>query len=520
MIMGDFNAVLFSFERQGGVELDLILKREEILWYQKSRCKWLLLGDKNTRYFHGSTIVRRRKSKIEKLMNDNDEWVTQKEELEGMVTNFYRTLFSDTDEAETFPISNAFQHLEDNELASIGSPIGNNEILSAIKSMGSFKAPGPDGLQAIFYQSQWDVVGNSVCQLIHEIEENPQKIAEINETLIVLIPKVESVTHLKQMRPIGLCNVSYKIISKVLARRLNNVMEKLVHPNQCSFIPQRHSKDNIIIFQEVIHTMRHKSGNKGWMAIKIDLEKAYDRLKWSFVKDTLLDIGLPNQFVNLVWVSISSPKLRMLWNGEALEEFVPSRGIRQGDPISPYLFVLCMERLFHLITTTVDSQQWKPIRLSRDGPLLSHLAFADDLILFAEATLDQVEVIQSCLNHFCASSGQKVSIEKTRIYFSKNVSHIVRNEVSSAFGFQRTDNLGKYLGIPAHHSRVCRRDYQGIIERVNKRLSGWKSSTLSFAGRLTLCKSVLSAIPSYTMQSVFLPRSVCDEVDRLCSNFL
>nr|KYP36271.1 LINE-1 reverse transcriptase isogeny [Cajanus cajan] len=95
--------------------------------------------------------------------------------------------------------------------------------------------------------------------------------------------------------------------------------------------------------------MGYKLGNKGWMAIKIDLEKAYDRLKWNFVKDTLQDIGLPQTFVNLIWASISSPRLRMVWNGEALEEFTPSRGIRQGDPISPYLFVLCMERLFQLI---------------------------------------------------------------------------------------------------------------------------------------------------------------------------
>nr|KYP48048.1 LINE-1 reverse transcriptase isogeny [Cajanus cajan] len=320
------------------------------------------------------------------------------------------------------------------------------------------------------------------------------------------------------MRPIGLCNVSYKILTKVLAQRLRQVMGKLVHPNQCSFIPHRHSKDNIIIFQEVIHSMRYKSGNKGWMAIKIDLEKAYDRLKWNFVKDTLQDIGLPQIFVNLIWASILSPRLRMVWNGEALEEFTPSRGIRQGGPISPYLFVLCMERLFQLISAAVTSDQWKPIKLSRDGRPLSHLAFADDLVLFAEASINQVEIIKTCLDLFCASSGQKVSLEKTRIYFSKNVNHSIREEISSTFGYQCIDNLGKYLGIPAHHSRVCHRDYQGLIEHVSRR--GWKTSALLFMGRLTLCKSVLSTIPSYTMQSVYLPRSTCDEIDRICRDFL
>nr|KYP65495.1 hypothetical protein KK1_011731 [Cajanus cajan] len=124
----------------------------------------------------------------------------------------------------------------------------------------------------------------------------------------------------------------------------------------------------------------------------------------------------------------------------------------------------------------------KPIRLAKDGPPLSHLAFADDLILFVEASMDQVGVIQACLDNFCASSGQKVSLEKTKIFFSKNVPHTVRNDISSALSFQRTENLGKYLGIPAHHSRTRRNDYQSVINSVTKRLSGWKASTLSFAG--------------------------------------
>nr|KYP72339.1 hypothetical protein KK1_004927 [Cajanus cajan] len=108
-------------------------------------------------------------------------------------------------------------------------------------------------------------------------------------------------------------------------------MEKLAHPNQCSFMPHR-NKDNIIIFQEVIHSMRLRIGRKGWMAIKIDLEKAYDRLKWSFVKDTLSDIDLPQSFIDLVWACISTLSLRMLWNGDSLEEFKPSCGLRQCDP--------------------------------------------------------------------------------------------------------------------------------------------------------------------------------------------
>lgn len=256
------------------------------------------------------------------------------------------------------------------------------------------------------------------------------------------------------------------------------------------------------------------------MAIKINLEKAYDRLIWEFVRDTLHDIGFPDGFVNLIWECISSPKMRVLWNGEALEEFSPSRGIRQGDPLSPYLFVLCIVRLFHLINVAIEQDLWAPIRLSRGGPKLSHLAFADDLLLFAEASLDQVEIVKTVLNLFCESSGQKVSVEKTRVFFSKNVSRESKKELSEALGFQPTEDLGKYLGAPLIHHRSGRQSYQYILHKVNQWLSNWKTRQLLMASRVTLAKSVIQAMPSYVMQSTSLPRGLCDEIDRKCRDFI
>nr|KYP63778.1 Putative ribonuclease H protein At1g65750 family [Cajanus cajan] len=179
-----------------------------------------------------------------------------------------------------------------------------------------------------------------------------------------------------------------------------------------------------------------------------------------------------------------------------------------------------MERLFHFIEIAVTHKLWKPIKLSKGGPPLSYLAFADDLILFSEASMDQVEIIQQCLDIFCESSGQKVSLEKTRIFFSKNVGWVVKNEISNAFGFQRTDNLSKYLRVNIHHDKVNRHLLRSVKEKVNQRLNSWKARNLSFAGRLTLTKSVLAAIPSYTMQTVFFPRQLCDEIDKSCRSFI
>ena len=130
------------------------------------------------------------------------------------------------------------------------------------------------------------------------------------------------------------------------------------------------------------------------MAIKVDLEKAYDMLKWEFIRDTLRDAGFPTTLINLIMECISSTSVQILWNGEPTDVFSPSRGIHQGDPLPPYIFVLCVERLAHGIEMEVQTSKWKPIKLGRRGVPISHLFFADDLLLLAHASMDQVRAVK------------------------------------------------------------------------------------------------------------------------------
>lgn len=337
------------------------------------------------------------------------------------------------------------------------------------------------------------MVGKTLYDMIKNMFLNPYLIGGINDIFLSLIPKMDHVEKMTEVRPISLCNVSYKVITKILAHRMRPMMETLVSLCQCSFFPNCQSRNSIVIAQEVFHRMRSRKGFKGWMAIKIDLEKAYDRLSWKFVKDILLDIGCSYNFINIIWYCISSSTMKVLWNGEALDEFQPMRGIRQGDPISPYLFVLCIEHLFQPINIVVENSFWNPIKIARGAPKLSHLAFADDLLLFAEASKDQIEVIKCIMNLFCGSSDQKVSHGKTRIYFSNSVGWQRKHHLSQLFGYNFTNDLGKYLGIPILHKKVPKRFFQFILNKVNQRLSSWKAHHLSFAGRLTLMKFVLQA---------------------------
>ena len=247
--------------------------------------------------------------------------------------------------------------------------------------------------------------------------------------------------------------------------------------------------------------------------MKIDFEKAYDRLRWSFLRESLMELSLPQLMVDIVMNCVTSAKLQILWNGEPMEAFQPTRGIRQGDPLSPYLYVICMERLAHLIEREVQLGTWKPVRASRQGPVVSNLAFADDLNLFCEASVEQANIMMQCLNKFCAASGSKVNVAKSRIFFSRNTDAGTREAVCGEVGMEETDDLGAYLGVPLINGRSSKREYQFLVEKVNGKLAGWRAKTLSMAGRATLVQSALSSVPYYTMQTTRLPRSTCDELD-------
>lgn len=175
------------------------------------------------------------------------------------------------------------------------------------------------------------------------------------------------------------------------------------------------------------------------MVLKLDLTKAYDRLEWLFIQKTLLDAGLPPNLVIVIMNCITSGNCKVLWNGEAIDPIHPNRRLRQGDPLSPYIFVLCTERLAQWIELKKLSHEWKPLKASRRGPCFSHLFF-DDLLLFVEATMEQAVLIKQGLDLFCNASGQQISFAKSSLFFSPNVAEHLACRISTTLGIPRTDD--------------------------------------------------------------------------------
>lgn len=521
----NFSHNLISLEKDLVADYNNILAQEELLWFQKSRAKWIVMGERNTRYFHLSTIIRRRKAKITTIKDNNNIWIEDPEAIKELVQNYFIDLFRNQNDTQgTYFLMNNHKSLSNEDNETLRIPVTDSEIWNMVRSIAPFKAPGPDGLQAIFYQKYWNIIGEDVCNFVKNCFANSNIHEEANKTLISLIPKSDNPENIKMFRPISLCNVRYKIVTKIIVARLRPLLDKIISPFQSSFIPGRSTSDNIIITQEVLHTLRSKKGKKGGILLKIDLEKAYDKISWNFLLDTLIFFNLDPSWTALimscVMSCVSSVKTAIIWNGEVLDDFSPGRGLRQGDPLSPYLFVLCMERLSILIDNKCEAGDWKGIKVARDSEALTHLFFADDLILFGHANRANCKAMMEVLNDFCSLSGQTVNLSKSKMFVSPNVTRRKARHLSNFCGIALTNDLGKYLGVPLLHKRTNRSHFKHIIEKVQCKLSGWKANTLHIAGRATLIQTSSSTIPSYTMQTMKFPVNVCDKLDRLNRDFL
>ncbi|KAK4254761.1 hypothetical protein QN277_010094 [Acacia crassicarpa] len=275
-------------------ELEDVLIQESLMWARKAKMEWSVFGDRNTRYFHARANRRRKSQRVEAIKDGEGSWLYDPHSIRNLATGFFSNLL--TEDVISRPALNchvSYPCVDTDLLRWCNREVSDIEVKEAIFGMGALKSPGPDGFNALFYQNQWSTVCPSVVAYIKHLFSNPQVIQEVNSTLIVLIPKKDHPESMGDLRPISLCNVIYKTLSKIIVARLKPLLPQVIAPNQCSFVPGRHSSDNIIVAQEVIHTMRSLKQRKGFLAIKIDLEKAYDRVNWKFLLGCLQEINLP-----------------------------------------------------------------------------------------------------------------------------------------------------------------------------------------------------------------------------------
>lgn len=224
------------------------------------------------------------------------------------------------------------------------------EVFLALKGMGPTKALGPDGFSALFFQKFWHIVGGDVSPYYLEILNHGMSLESLNRTNIILIPKTPNSTSLKNFRPISLCTILYKIIYKTIANRIQVILDLCIDEVQSAFVSGRLITDIILLAYEVLHTFKNRRlGKKGYLTLKVYMNKAYDCVEWSFLQRIMGKMGFDSRLIELIMRCISSTSYGVCLNGEEGEIFYPSRGLRQGDPLSPYLFLFCSEGLSALM---------------------------------------------------------------------------------------------------------------------------------------------------------------------------
>lgn len=333
-------------------ELLAAYKVEEDFWRQRSRIIWLASGDKNSKFFHAIASGKKARNRISVIENNAGPIFYEEDPITVQIAEYYGNLFKSTSihsssEDIRVIVNEAISPCITAEANTLLTAIPSNaEIREALFSIHPDKAPGPDGFSACFFHSNWITIGPAICKEIQEFFTSGVMRDSTNRTFVRLIPKGTGPKLVSDYRPIALCNVTYKIISKILSLRLRPILQNIIGETQSTFIKNRAISDNVLITHELLHYLKTSEAKKNCsMAVKTDVSKAYDRLEWEFIRIVFERLGFDNVWTDWIMTCISSVSYSYLVDDVAHGNVVTSRGIRQGDPLSLYIFILCGEVL-------------------------------------------------------------------------------------------------------------------------------------------------------------------------------
>ena len=409
--------------------------------------------------------------------------------------------------------------IESEESARLEENFSEEEILNAISGLNSDKALSPDGFPIAFWIFNWEFVKEEVLGFFREFHDQCRFVKNLNVTFLVLIPKKQTVDDFKDLRPISLVGGLYKILAKVLANRIKRVLDKVISKSQNAFVKGRQILDAVLIANELVDlTMRRKEQG---MVCKLDIEKAYDSISWEFLYQVMNKMGFGTRWLSWIKWCISTASFSVLFNGSPAGFFPSSKGLRQGDPLSPYLFVIGMEALSCLINRAVEGNYFAGSRIAvgrGENLVISHLLYADDTLIFCQANKEQLKYLSWILMWFEALSGLKINLNKSEVIPIGTVDNV--EELVSELGCKVGSLPTPYLGLPLGAKHKALGVWDSIEERFRKRLASWKIQYISKGGRATLIRSTLSSLPIYYLSLFRMPQKVCARLERIQMQFL
>eukprot|EP00253_Pinus_taeda_P027180 PITA_27180 len=514
----DEKCKLIDLEQQ---KIKILKEREESIRL-RSRALWMKAGDDNTKFFHNFAKCRKVSNTIWKLPSPDGDIADNFNKLAHLGISYFRNLYRSPHEENLLDIINVANHfprfVEGEDMNALTEPVSTAELEGVMKWFKKDKSPGPDGWTIEFYIAFFDVLGQDLLQVVEESRSTGSIYHAINSTFIDLIPKSDTLASFDEYRPISLCNCLYKIISKTIANRLRPILSRSIAPQQFAFLESRQIHEAIGLAQEALHSVWSKHLRA--ILLKIDLSKAFDRVSWLYLKMILIHLGFPHAFITWIMACITTPSFSILINGSASDFFHSDRGLRQGCPLSPLLFLLVMEGLSRLMESAKRSGEIGGLRIS-DLCSITHLLFVDDVLILLNGSVRDSRAFAKILHLFSSATGMKPNQIKSSITCARTTVQETQIGLQSfPYEVHPLDRGLKYLGF--NLKPTCQRigDWVWLATKLEKRLSGWSFRYLSRAGRLVLIKSVLEATPVFWMALAWIPRNILGRLQQICNRYL
>ncbi|XP_020693114.1 uncharacterized protein LOC110107253 [Dendrobium catenatum] len=490
VIMGDFNCCRFESEKVGGAplmqgRLDELnnyandnLGRLQDNWSswikQRAKAYWLSQGEDDLGFLYAKIRARNNINNIKEIISPKGT-LTSHSDIAGAFVEYYSELFNAPP-----PVVDCFGNIPVGEVIPshlvdiLVVPISDKEIKDVVFAGKTDSSPGPDGFSFAFYQKSWHIIGYYLCMAIKEFFLSGCMPKGAKATVITLIPKGSHASSFVDFRTISLCNVFYKIIAKIIANRLKQIMPHIIHESQSGFIANRISTDNIILATEVLKLFK---GHHKFFCAKLDIKKAFDSISRDFLLDRLRRKGFPELFIKWIHGCISDVYFSICING-SLEGFLNPLRVFGKDVLYP--------------------------------PCFSVLPWM--------ASLSNLTCLKATLTSFKEASGLCINPAKSSILFSKAVDN--PDILANSLGISNLEDIFTYLGIPITTQRLKFSHFQPLLSKLSALLEGWKVKFLSFAGRVQYIKFTIANTIAYWIRGDILPKACQKFISRICSKFL
>ncbi|CAM0954217.1 unnamed protein product [Alopecurus aequalis] len=487
---------------------------ERARWRQRSRLTWVKEGDASTRLFHLKASGRRRRNHIPSL-TAGGQTVHGHGEKAGLLFEHFKGVLGSPDSTD-FGLNWETLQLPRLDLEHLEEAFTIEELKKAIFDSPVEKAPGPDGFTGGFFRKCWEVVKADLLKAFNQLHcLRGRHWNLLNTAHLALLPKRVGAAAASDFRPISLMHSAAKLMCKLLANRLAPELPNLISLSQSAFVKGRSIQDNFLYVQNMIKEAHQKK--KPLIFLKLDIARAFDSVNWGYLLETMKAFGFGPRWRDLVSLLLSSSSSRVLLNGLPGKSFRHLRGLRQGDPLSPFLFLLAIEplqRIFQLATSRGLLSRL-PLRNAR----LRTSLYADDAALFLNPVKQEVDNAQAILARFGLISGMKANFQKCTAYKIR-CDLPVHEGVLDNFGGNEGVLPCKYLGLPLGFKKPRRVEVQPLLDRAAAKVPPWQGKLFNRMGRLSLVNSTLSAIFTYYLTCFPLDKWAVKKIDKIRRSFL